>query len=85
MHGDVGDPIAVEAKFDRHLVSAQRVDSLSGGVGIFQRMAVPGISVVIEDHIPVEVFQGHQLTPNRRPASPSASTRASMSLGVVYK
>jgi hypothetical protein len=79
---DVGDPaLVVQVDVEDDLVAAERVESLDppgrrGG----QLAPVPRVAVVVEDDLPVEVFEaGHGQNLNRSAAATSASDRASTS------
>jgi hypothetical protein len=54
----VGDPAVLDVEEDDDLVAAQRVEALDAVRGWHRQLtAVPRVAVVVEDDLPVEVFE----------------------------
>ena len=69
----------LEGEIDSDLVTAHRIDPLGGCIGIGETAPVPGVAVVVEDHLSIELLERHQPTPKSSPARRRPDTRASTS------
>src|SRR5690606_20172352 len=81
--GDLRHFPILEAEVDVDLVTAQRVHPLCGRLRVVETTPVPGVPVMVEDDLAVELFECHQPTPNGSPALRNPVTVASMSSSVL--
>ena len=75
--------VTLEGELDRDLVATQGVHPLGLGIGCVEVPLVAGVAIVVEDDLPVEVFEAHEPTPKSSPAFRKPPTRASMSSSVL--
>src|SRR5215469_1505256 len=81
LEADIGDALAVQTHGQRQVVAAQGVMALGAPVGALEWPEIARATVVIEDHVAVEILQIHQVKTSC--ARLSAATSRATSLSVL--